>query len=404
MRTRFSEQRRARLARQAATTGHKAERAAASAQLAYADGEDDVCRALLDDSIAQRDPASLHSFEELATAAVVTQHFDRLAALLTAHPERDSGWHAEFAVTESNELRTSPKIIYRAGAGESMFLFRSVLFQSDFIEGVIRVWLKSLPLFFRHSQHGIERGQVEFSAWDAGIDDGLAMCANSPGMFLLPDSQFLSSLGHRDARDQFEGCWVPWTGRDRKVVWRGSTTGQARQWRELPRIRLCELAREHGSPLLDVGITKIVQISDSASIAEIERSGLMRDYMPWRELINYKYQLDVDGNSNSWAGFFQRLLTGSPVLKVASPLGYRQWFYGQLKPWENFIPVASDMSDLVDKVAWLAAHDAAAQEIGDCGRRLALSLDYPGELLRSVPTFDAALRQASFHSRNNKHA
>ena len=99
-----------------------------------------------------------------------------------------------------------------------------------------------------------------------------------------------------------------------------------------------------------------------------------------------------EGNTNSWPGLFQKLLTGSPVLKVTSASGHRQWYYDRLKPWVNFVPVASDMSDLIEKVRWLQAHDDAARAIGDHGRTLARSLDYEGELKSASRTIEAALR------------
>ena len=53
----------------------------------------------------------------------------------------------------------------------------------------------------------------------------------------------------------------------------------------------------------------------------------MRPYVPMTDFNKYKYQIDIDGNTNAWPGLFQKLLTGSPVLKVASPYGFRQWLY-----------------------------------------------------------------------------
>ena len=61
----------------------------------------------------------------------------------------------------------------------------------------------------------------------------------------------------------------------------------------------------------------------------------MRDYVPEIAFPAYKFQIDIDGNTNSWPGLFQKLLTGSAILKVASPYGYRQWYYDRLRPWHR---------------------------------------------------------------------
>jgi len=79
--------------------------------------------------------------------------------------------------------------------------------------------------------------------------------------------------------------------------------------------------------LFDVGISHIAQITDELSIEEIRTSGLMRDFVPAVNWNQYKYQIDIDGNTNAFMGFYIRLLTGSTVLKVASPEGFRQWYY-----------------------------------------------------------------------------
>ena len=58
----------------------------------------------------------------------------------------------------------------------------------------------------------------------------------------------------------------------------------------------------------------------------------------------------------------------------------------------NFVPVASDMSDLVDKVIWLREHDSIAEAIGRRGREFAESLSVDKELARSRNTITTALR------------
>ena len=97
----------------------------------------------------------------------------------------------------------------------------------------------------------------------------------------------------------------------------------------------------------------------------------MRDFVPVHNLNRYRAHIDIDGRTNSWPGFFQKLLSGSPVLKVQSARRYRQWYYDRLRPWEHYVPVASDLTDLVDKAIWLLENDAQAQRIGLAGRAVA---------------------------------
>ncbi len=168
-------------------------------------------------------------------------------------------------------------------------------------------------------------------------------------------------------------------------------------WRLLPRARLCQIGREHRG-LINAGLTSVVQMPDAHAEDEVRASGLMADYLPITEFSKFRYQIDIDGNTSSWPGLFQKLLTGCPVLKVASPRGFRQWYYERLKPWINFVPVATDMSDLADKIAWLRDHDDAARAIGAQGQALVLSMDYEGELMRAGRTVTAALRHFACQS------
>jgi hypothetical protein len=134
---------------------------------------------------------------------------------------------------------------------------------------------------------------------------------------------------------------------------------------------------------------------DAPTESEIHESGLMSEFVPATEFNKFKYHIDIDGNTNSWPGLFQKLLTGSPVLKVASAGSYRQWYYSRLKPWVNFVPVLSDMSDLVAKIAWLHEHEKEAITIGIRGQELALSMHFNQEVNNSGLAIAAALDHSS---------
>ena len=61
-------------------------------------------------------------------------------------------------------------------------------------------------------------------------------------------------------------------------------------------------------------------------------------------LLSDRGVFDVDGNSNAWSSFFWKLRSGSVTLKVESP--FEQWYYGRLKPWVHYVPVAANLSDV----------------------------------------------------------
>jgi hypothetical protein len=239
-------------------------------------------------------------------------------------------------------------------------------------------------------------GTVVVNLGDAGRTPGLAFCSNRPGDFLIPDSIFLDARGYETIRQHFVQNCVPWEKRSPTAFWRGTTTGRPTElnlgWRSLPRVRLCEIGISHPD-LIDAGLTRIVQINDPTAEASACEVGLMRQHMPPESFRQYRYQIDIDGNTSSWPGLFIKLLTGSVVLKIQSREGFEQWYYDRLKPWVNFIPVAADMSDLIEKIGWLRANDVAARSIGEAGYRLAEALTYEREIGRAITTVAAAAKK-----------
>ena len=83
------------------------------------------------------------------------------------------------------------------------------------------------------------------------------------------------------------------------------------------------------------------------------------------ETLQFKYLLDIDGNSVSWTRLPFIMAAGSVALKVDSD--FSQYFYGAIKPYRDYVPVKDDMSDLVDQVLWLKQNDQIAREIQENG-------------------------------------
>jgi hypothetical protein len=239
-----------------------------------------------------------------------------------------------------------------------------------------------------------ENGAMRISLGDCGIGPGAAFCDFRPEYLLIPDAEFLATQGYEWSRRTYAQKNTPWSHRKRVAFWRGSSTGHAPNgnWRSLPRVILCEIAKLNDD-LFDVGINKVTQFSDLTIAELMDSEGMLADTVPDTRFDEFRYHIDIDGNTNAWSALFRKLLSGSPVLKVASPMGFRQWYYDRLTPWMNFVPVSADMSDLVDKVRWLMAHDDHACCIGNAGRELALALDYDGEVRRAAKDLGAALKE-----------
>ena len=215
-----------------------------------------------------------------------------------------------------------------------------------------------------------------------------------PWGLCIADDFFLSSHAYSQFRQQVEQRWLQWSERTPVAFWRGASTGSVltkANWQDNRRVRLCQIAKQHDDEqFIDAKITKLIQIKERGVKKMIRNAGLVDSYIPTIEFLKYKYVIDIDGNSNSWPGLFTKLLTGSCALKVESP--WKQWYYNNLKPWVNYIPIKNDMSDLIEKVSWCHEHDDKARIIGENGRKLALSMTMETETSKAYKTILESLR------------
>ena len=85
------------------------------------------------------------------------------------------------------------------------------------------------------------------------------------------------------------------------------------------------------------------------------------------EQLAYRYIVDVDGFARTWDAWAWKMMSGSTVLSVDSP--WVSFFSEQFSPWEHYVPINNDSSDLAEKLEWCrnnAAECAAmAQRAGE---------------------------------------
>ena len=201
---------------------------------------------------------------------------------------------------------------------------------------------------------------------------------------LVPDLYYFSGGGYED----FVPVPVAWEDRTPSFFWRGSTTGlfhqQPADLNALPRYRLCALLAGLGAAG-DAGIIDIVQAADAdaadAIRARLDREGLLRPYVAMAEMARHRHVLDIDGNSNSW-NFMMKLRLGSCVLRVDS--AWKQWFSDRLVAWIHYVPVAADLSDLIEKTQWCLAHPQDCEAIARQGARFAREMLFADEMRRAA--------------------
>ncbi|MEQ1770987.1 MAG: glycosyl transferase family 90 [Devosia sp.] len=217
-----------------------------------------------------------------------------------------------------------------------------------------------------------------------GFDPTAATFAFSgrPGeAVLLPDSHFFQFQGYEAARQQALGG-LAWDDRSSEIVWRGAGNGQGRVSFDasavddptvIQRIRLA--LRMRGVSDHDV---KLVRLEGRYGVFsdDARRLGLVGGWVAEDSWLGRKYALDIDGMTNAWSNLLVRLHYGCCVLKVESQFGYRQWYYDRLVPFEHYVPVKADMSDLLEQIDWVRSHEPEARQIAEAGQRFARTLDF----------------------------
>lgn len=213
-------------------------------------------------------------------------------------------------------------------------------------------------------------------------EDCIAFATQHASPWLVPDPYFFLTRAYADERSEIAKHVRPWQDRRPQLYWRGAPSGLQKyaDHRESQRVRLVmQAATSKDSHRFDVRFAGLGGMEDSVADAVREVGG-DGPREPQMNILDYRYNVDVDGWSCAWTGFFIKLLAGAPVLKIESDRGFRQWYYDDLKPWRHMVPVAADLSNLETAVSVLDARPDWAEQIGEEGQRFAQSMTYEGQL------------------------
>jgi len=205
----------------------------------------------------------------------------------------------------------------------------------------------------------------------------------------LPDRYFILRDGFSAERRLADTNEVPWHERRSTLVWRGGVNGDgihpqkaedADNPRVIQRLRLCMRLRT----VADVDARISAPMGPHMPLNLLEPLGIVGSPRAEPEWLGDKFAIDIDGWTNTWSNLILRMHFGCCVLKVASADGYRQWWYEDLSPWEHFVPVAADLSDLEERIDWLRTNDAEAQAIARRGQALVRRMTMASETARGA--------------------
>jgi hypothetical protein len=165
----------------------------------------------------------------------------------------------------------------------------------------------------------------------------------------------------------FELSMIPWEERKNIAVFRGASTGCGVDIKTNPRLNLAYISSQKqidkgdGLPYLDAGITdwnmRPRKLINEKYLKTIDKNSLPFQSVPKmtpQEQNEYKYIINVDGHVSAFRLGLE-LEYGWCILLVDSK--YKMWFSQFLEPFVHYIPVKSDLSDLIEQIKWCKQND-----------------------------------------------
>eukprot|EP00928_Gymnodinium_smaydae_P031215 TRINITY_DN22980_c0_g1_i1.p1 TRINITY_DN22980_c0_g1~~TRINITY_DN22980_c0_g1_i1.p1 ORF type:complete len:473 (+),score=86.75 TRINITY_DN22980_c0_g1_i1:60-1478(+) len=199
---------------------------------------------------------------------------------------------------------------------------------------------------------------------------------SSPGHWTIPFPNPFQLIAHAsgmlgDSVD-VEKAHVSWDLKIPKIFFRGSLSSPdnaiSKDFTTLPRVRLVQLALQHPH-LFDIALTEMDgemhRIFDAATVAKVQKLVEPSKRVKCSvELPKYKYVLNVHAVLSSWR-LSELLASGSLLLLQEDSTA--ELMHEWLEPWTHYVPVSVGLSDLVEKVQWLEAHQLEARQIAERG-------------------------------------
>lgn len=160
---------------------------------------------------------------------------------------------------------------------------------------------------------------------------------------------------------------IEWNDKKSVAVFRGTSTGMGTNCRNNMRLKVLKLGKDNPD-LLDVGITKWntrprktskdkVYSIISPKIIEMYP---LKEFLSYEEQSRYKYIINIPGHTTS---FRLSTLLGLKSVVLHVPHKYYMWFEPMLKPYIHYVPVRSDLQDLVKQVKWCIKNDDICKNI-----------------------------------------
>ncbi|EKE21773.1 MAG: KDEL (Lys-Asp-Glu-Leu) containing 1 [uncultured bacterium] len=154
----------------------------------------------------------------------------------------------------------------------------------------------------------------------------------------------------------------PWEEKQNLAFWRGVNRKKARY--------LLSIISYQNPSLIDAGFPdNIHEENQDIDTPNADISHLKKEFASHDDHLKYKYLPVLDGFFCTYPGYQWRLFSNSLCFKQESL--EIQWFYKGLKPYEHYIPIKDDMSDILEKIDWARKNDGLCKKITENAMKFA---------------------------------
>lgn len=199
-----------------------------------------------------------------------------------------------------------------------------------------------------------------------------AMCKNKEhqNIVLLPDFDALKAR-YQVLKDKDITKYSPaWDQKINQLIWRGSTAQVYPLTEEsfplFTRRTLCFLSQIYPE-IIDAKFTFYAQGGENFHALQYFKGS----WLSFEDQLLYKYHIFIDGNVSPYSNSGWKFFTNSIIFKPDSQ--WEQWYFNALKPYVHYIPVGTDLEDLVELIQWTKDHDSEARFIASNAREFAVN-------------------------------
>ena len=231
----------------------------------------------------------------------------------------------------------------------------------DYFNGIFEPW-KRLPV--HHNR------KIKYMMGDVDTIEHCGIISKSSYRGVRATILKIDARRHWDAFRIVHEHDRPFSEKRNECVWRGVQTGD----RDGRRERSTLVKRWFG-------------IENVAIVGEHGPEKYKREFMTMKEQLEYKYIISVDGNDVATGLKWQ--LNSNSVVLMARPKVISWLMEDQLEPYIHYVPLASDYSDLQERVAWCNDHEPEVRQIiKNANEYMATFLDEEHEMELQVRVLD----------------